>query len=176
PPTGIGLAAVLLLGTRCWPGLFLGSFLIGLTWLWKLAPGPLNLVLASLCMASGNTLESVVGGWLVKRFAAGEECFRQPPTILLFVALIASVSLGFGASAGVAACSISGLAAASNLGSLWFAWWLGGLVSAIVITPLIILWSTRDLPRVNLKRSIEALILLVLSVMLCLLVFGDWFR
>src|SRR3989441_10827817 len=31
PPTGIALAAFLLLGYRVWPGIFLGAFLVNLT-------------------------------------------------------------------------------------------------------------------------------------------------
>ena len=176
PPTGIGLAAILLLGYRAWPGLFAGSLLVGLVWLWRLAPGPWSLLSASLCMACGNTLESLAGAWLVNRFASGKETFRQPATILLFVALVAVVSLGLGASAGVAACYLAKLAAARNAGSLWFAWWLGGLVSAIVVTPMVVLWSTRSMPRLSVRRALEGSVLLILSTSLCLLVFQDWYK
>src|SRR3989442_1634357 len=54
PPTGIALAALLVLGPRAWPGITLGAFLANATTdepLWT-AGG----------IAVGNTLEAVAGG------------------------------------------------------------------------------------------------------------------
>src|SRR5438552_14429365 len=61
PPTGIALAALLVLGRRVWPGVFIGALLVNLStagnWM------------TSFGIASGNTLEAVLGAWLVERFA-----------------------------------------------------------------------------------------------------------
>src|SRR6266576_5053966 len=57
PPTGIALASMLLLGPRVWPAILLGAFLANVTTagnLWT-----------SLGIATGNTLEGVLGAWLV---------------------------------------------------------------------------------------------------------------
>ena len=59
PPTGIALAALLVLGPRAWPGITLGAFLANATLdlpLWT-AGG----------IAVGNTFEAVVGAWLLLR-------------------------------------------------------------------------------------------------------------
>src|SRR2546422_3748217 len=59
PPAGIALAALLVLGPRAWPGITLGAFLANATMdepLWT-AGG----------IAVGNTLEAVVGAWLLHR-------------------------------------------------------------------------------------------------------------
>src|SRR5688572_18286119 len=52
-PTGIALAAMLLFGRGVWPGILLGALAANLS-----AKTP---VLASACIASGNTLEALVG-------------------------------------------------------------------------------------------------------------------
>src|SRR5262249_3951619 len=52
PPTGIALAAVLLLGYRVWPGILLGAFLANAT-----ANEP---ILVAGGIAIGNTLEAVI--------------------------------------------------------------------------------------------------------------------
>lgn len=52
PPSGIGLAALLLWGYRLWPGIFLGAFLVNIT-----IPGS---VAATLGIAFGNTLAAAV--------------------------------------------------------------------------------------------------------------------
>src|SRR2546422_8893105 len=67
PGTGIALAALLLLGYRVWPGIFLGAFLVNLT--------TAGSILSSLGIASGNTLEALLGAYLVTRFANGRRGF-----------------------------------------------------------------------------------------------------
>src|SRR5690348_67349 len=59
PPTGIALTAVLLLGRRVWPGIALGAFLANAT-----AHEPLWTAGA---IAAGNTLEALIGAWLLRR-------------------------------------------------------------------------------------------------------------
>src|SRR5438309_1158190 len=56
PPSGIGLAAVLLFGLRAWPGIALGAFLANLL---TLPPTTAGLSAAG-AIAVGNTLEQVV--------------------------------------------------------------------------------------------------------------------
>src|SRR5262245_51384392 len=58
PPTGLAIAAVLLWGNRVAPAIFIGAFLVN-----QLTAGS---ILASLAIASGNTLEAVIAGYLIK--------------------------------------------------------------------------------------------------------------
>ena len=50
PPAGIALAAILLLGYRAWPAIFVGAFLVNLT-----TAGD---IVTSVAIATGNTLEA----------------------------------------------------------------------------------------------------------------------
>src|SRR5262245_6364623 len=59
PPTGIALAALVLGGYRLWPGITLGAFLAN-----AIAGAPLG---AAAGIALGNTLEALVGAWLLRR-------------------------------------------------------------------------------------------------------------
>src|SRR3989442_1332716 len=70
PPTGIALAATLLLGYRVWPALFLGAFLVNVA--------TAGAVWTSLGIAGGNTLEGLLGAFLVRRFANGLKVFVPP--------------------------------------------------------------------------------------------------
>src|SRR5712675_475943 len=67
PPAGIGLAAILLLGYRAWPAIFVGAFLVNLTTAGDIA--------TSVAIATGNTVEAIAGAWLVNRFAGGKNVF-----------------------------------------------------------------------------------------------------
>jgi integral membrane sensor domain MASE1 len=81
PPTGIALAVLLLWGYRLWPGIFLGAFLANL-----FTPAPPEATMAmvvgkTLGIATGNTLEAIVGAWLVNHFANGRNAFEQARAI-----------------------------------------------------------------------------------------------
>src|SRR5919201_4486200 len=55
PPSGIALAACLLWGTRVWPAIFVGAFLVNLT--------TSHAVIASMLIATGNPLAAFAGKW-----------------------------------------------------------------------------------------------------------------
>src|SRR5262245_16072633 len=67
PPTGFAIAAILLWGYRIAPAIFIGAFLIN-----QLTAGS---VFTSLAIAGGNTLEALIAGYLVRRWAGGEQFF-----------------------------------------------------------------------------------------------------
>src|SRR5580765_7711457 len=84
PPTGIALAAVLILGPRAWPGIFLGAFLVNETTAGSLA--------TSFAIATGNTLEALVGAYLVNRFAGGRSALDRGTGLTTFVVAAGLVS------------------------------------------------------------------------------------
>src|SRR5713226_5284382 len=69
PPAGIALWAFLILGSGVWPAIFLSAFLVNLTTAGSIA--------TSLGIATGNTLEGLVGAYLVNRFAGGRKAFDR---------------------------------------------------------------------------------------------------
>src|SRR5262245_61313076 len=81
PPTGIALAACLILGRRVWPAILVGAFVVNLTTAGNVA--------TSLGIAIGNTLEAVVGSLLVDRYARGANAFEHAPDIFGYVLLAA---------------------------------------------------------------------------------------
>ena len=83
PPAGIALAALLLLGYRGWPAIFVGAFLVNVTTAGNVA--------TSFAIATGNTLEVLAGAWLVNRFAGGTNVFDRPQGVFKF-ALAAAIS------------------------------------------------------------------------------------
>jgi len=84
PPTGIALAAVLLLGRGIWPVIFAGAFFVNVS--------TAGTVLSSLGIAAGNTLEALVGAALVERFARGAAAFDRAQDIFKFVVTAALFS------------------------------------------------------------------------------------
>ena len=147
-PSGIALAALLLMGVRVWPAIFVGAFLVNETTAGSLA--------TSLSIATGNTLEAVVGSFLVTRFAHGRKCFDQVGGIFKFAALAGLCSTTVSATIGVTSLSLAGFAPWADYASIWLTWWLGDATGVLVIAPPVVLWvsdhSLTDLRR----RYLEA--------------------
>ena len=132
PPTGISIAAFLLLGYWVWPAIFLGAFAVNVT--------TAGSTVSSLAIATGNTLEGLIGALLINYFANGRRCFAQQGDTLKFVLLAAIFSTAVSATFGVTSLALGGYAAWQNYGSIWITWWLGDVVGALIVTPAIVLW------------------------------------
>jgi signal transduction histidine kinase len=167
PPAGIALAALLLLGYRMWPVVFVGAFLVNLT--------TAGNFLTSIGIASGNTLEAICGAWLVNRFAGGTQVFDRPQYVFKF-ALAAAISTAVSPFIGLTSLALAGFAPWANYGWIWLTWWLGDTSGDLIVAPLVLLWAIAP-PRPNWTRGqvIEVGILLLLLVVLGEIVFGGWF-
>ena len=165
PPAGIALAALLLLGYRAWPAIFIGAFLVNVTTAGNVA--------TSLAIASGNTLEAVCGAWLLNRFAGGTTVFDSPQGVFKF-ALAAAVSTIISPGFGVTSLALAGFADWANYGAIWLTWWLGDTMGDLLIAPLIILWSIPSKRRWKRREAVEVGILLLLLFVLTEAVFGGW--
>jgi signal transduction histidine kinase/CheY-like chemotaxis protein len=133
PPTGLALAAVMLRGYRVWPAIFLAAWLANAT--------TAGSVYTSSAIALGNTLESLVGGYLISRWSDGLRTFDSPAGVARFalIALIAATPIS--ATVGVGSLALAGYADGAGIASTWLTWWLGDLAGALVITPVIVLWA-----------------------------------
>ena len=133
PPTGIALASLLLLGYGAWPGIFLGAFLANLT--------TAGTIWTSLGIATGNTLEGLVGAYLVNRYASGSDAFYRPHDIFKFALLSAVVSTTISATIGPTSLALGGFAPWGEYRQIWLTWWLGDAAGALIVAPLIVLWG-----------------------------------
>jgi PAS domain S-box-containing protein len=163
PPSGLALAALLLRGTGLWPGVFVGAFLVNLSTQGSMA--------TSLAIATGNTLEAIVAAKLVIRFANGALAFDRTKNIFKFFLFAAMLSTLISATIGVITLCLGGLATWREFWSIWLTWWLGDIVSVVLIAPLLILWATKPFPRINSRSAVEATLLFLLLVWVGRLVF-----
>ena len=116
PPTGITLAAFLILGYRVWPGIFLGAVLVNLTTVGSIA--------TSIGIATGNTLEGIAGAYLVNRFASGRKSFDRAQDTFKFPILAGMLSTTVSATVGATSLAMAGFASWTNYKPIWLTWWL----------------------------------------------------
>jgi two-component system CheB/CheR fusion protein len=130
PPTGIALSAALLFGYRIWPAITLGAFLANAT-----TPGTPLAVAAGISI--GNTIEAMLGAWLLQRAGFRVSLERFKDVLLLFV-FGSLVSTAASATIGVSTLCIGGLQSWARFGELWRDWYLGDAVGALIVAPLIL--------------------------------------
>src|ERR1700730_2099480 len=159
PGTGIALAAILLFGYGVWPGIFLGAFAVNLT--------TAGSILSSLGIASGNTLEALLGAYLVTRFANGRKAFDRAEGIFKFFLLACVLATTVSASLGAGSLLLTGFTRGMNLDVLWLTWWLGNMTGAILVTPCFLLWSSpwqaRSSPRHRVLQTSAVISLLLVA-------------
>ncbi len=166
-PTGIALAAFLFLGYRVWPAVFTGAFLVNFTtkgsWL------------TSFEIAAGNTLEALVGAYLVNRFANGCRAFEKPRDVFKFAALTGIIATPISATFGVTGLALEGYANWNDYGVIWLTWWLGNWGGALVVAPLLVLWGTCRFQGWPRRRILEGIFSLGMLFLVGQAAFGDWF-
>ena len=153
PPSGLAFAAILLWGYRLWPGVFLGAFLVNIT-----TQGTL---LTTLGIAAGNTLESLLGAWLIQQFANGPKVFERARNIFKFVLLAAFLSTTVSATFGVTSLALGGYVPWSSYGAVWLTWWFGDITGVLLAGPVLVIWATQPYPTLKLSRILEAVGLLL---------------
>src|SRR5882762_1963228 len=158
PPSGIALAALLIWGTRVWPGLWLGAALANYA---VNGSAPL-----AATIATGNTLEGLCAAWLSARLLGRGFEFREPETVFMFAA-IAAVSSVVSATVGASAIHLSSSASSELFFANWYTWWQGDTTGIIVITSCVLAWSRaptdNDIPA---RRAELAVFWMLLAVTL----------
>jgi diguanylate cyclase (GGDEF)-like protein len=165
PPTGIALAALLVLGYRVSPAIWLGAFLANLA--------TTGALVSSAGIAVGNTVEALAGAWLVNRFAGGRHAVERSADLFKF-AVLAAVSTSISATLGVLSLSADGLVQPGTHGAVWLTWWLGDLVGALIVAPLVLLWSADWRLRFSPVRAGETTALLLAVLAGGLVMFGGF--
>ena len=168
PPTGIALAMLLILGRRVWPAVFVGALVVNLSTAGTLA--------TSIGIAIGNTLEAVAGAYLVSRFAGGRNAFQRAWSVFVFAILGALASTMVSATLGVTTLMLGGLAHWADYGAIWLVWWLGDATGALIVTPLLLLWSVRPRTLWPWPRMVEAAALFSGLLLVGMIAFGHLFQ
>jgi len=165
PPTGIAVGALLTLGYRVWPAIFAGAFVVNATTMGSVA--------TSFGIATGNTLEGLLGAYLVNRYANGVRAFNHSQDVFKFAGFAALLSTIVSAAIGVGSLALSGYVAWDDADEIFLTWWLGDASGALIFAPLVVLWL-RDWRRAPSRgRVLEAAALWLTTTFIGLTVFGE---
>ncbi|AQU71008.1 MASE1 domain-containing protein [Streptomyces niveus] len=134
PPTGISVAALLLFGTRVWPGIAIGALAVNAT----IGPN----VWSVLAIVAGNTLAPVCSYLLLHRAGFHNDLDRlQDAVSLVFLGALGPMLIS--ATVGSGTLFLSGALSASGFWPTWSVWWTGDAMGVLVVTPflLVVRWA-----------------------------------
>jgi PAS domain S-box-containing protein len=164
PPSGIALAAILILGLRFWPGVWIGAALANLTVESSFA--------AAAVIATGNTLEALAGAALIRRAIGAPGPFGRGEDVVKFVA-IAGLCPVIAATTALIPLRLDHALPAPELLWNWWTWWQGDTIGIIIIVPLIIGWQCRASVPWSSGKALEALCFAVLLLGATWVTFGS---
>lgn len=135
-PLGIALGAVLIWGYPMAIGVFIGSTLLNIS----VSPAEsisLPVILVAAEIASGSTLASVVGTWLIRRFVGFPNSLTDERDIFAFFALGGPIATSLSASVGVLALYSNDIIPLEQILHSWWTWWIGDAIGVLIATPLV---------------------------------------
>ena len=156
-PTGLSLAAMLLLGTRFWPCIALGAVIANV---WTGAPLPV-----ALGMGAGNTLEALLGAYALRRIPGFRSSLDRLVDVIGLIVLAAVGSSLVSATIGVGSLALGGVITPDRFLATWRAWWLGDAIGDLIFAPLLLTWAPpRDVPARPARRLEAALLAVSLAL------------
>jgi len=153
PPTGIALVAVLVLGLRVWPAVFLAALAVNL----PIGPS----VLGAFSIAAANTLAPLAAAALLKRvgFRIELDRLRDAAAVIVLGALVA---MTISATVGTSVLVLSNAVPTDSFWSTWAVWWTGDAMGVLVVAPFLLsLLPNARSPAPTLRMAAELGALLV---------------
>jgi diguanylate cyclase (GGDEF)-like protein len=163
PPSGIAFASVLLLGSRIWPGIWLGASLVNIA--------VQSSFLAATLIGAGNTLEALAGAALFRAYVGRPGVFQRGEDVVKFVA-VAALSATIAATVAAAPLAFVHSLGWSELLWNWWTWWQGDTAGIIIVAPLILGWSVRIRPAWTRWKIVEGCVLVCLLSGVTYVIFG----
>jgi|GEM_PF-2282629 PAS domain S-box-containing protein len=166
PPTGIMLAALLFLGYKYWPGVFLGAFLAN----YFTDPS----LFVSLGIATGNTAEALAGVYIFRKVSGRLNLLERQKDITAIVTAVLICPL-ISACNGVAVLGISGSIQWKDYFSVWLAWYIGDALSGGLIAPFLLSWGKKRIAKesADYKKIVEMVVFIFLLVFIAARIFSS---
>jgi signal transduction histidine kinase/CheY-like chemotaxis protein len=165
-PTGIALAALLILGHTLWPSILIAAFLANLE-----AGASLPV---TFCIAIGNTLEALAGTFLLNKYSKFDPALNRKKIVIGFIVYAALVSTLISATIGTFSLYAGGMLGTFELARTWRAWWAGDILGNLIVAPLILTLSKKPSLELNAFRIVEALAFVFFLTLACVGIFGGW--
>ncbi|BAY22458.1 sensor protein [Calothrix sp. NIES-2100] len=157
PSLGVFVAAMLLVGYRVWPILFVSDFIVSYILFFK------NNFLISSIIPAVNLITPVVATFLIHRLLKRRNFLERSPDVFKFIVLTMFCPLISSILAALTLC-ISGIAPWAAFGDVCRTWLASDITGILVVTPLLLAWCQKS-PNSFDRRQITEFVFVLLLLM-----------
>ncbi|WP_026735163.1 MASE1 domain-containing protein [Fischerella sp. PCC 9605] len=159
PSLGVFLAAMLLVGYRVWPILFLSDFIVGYILFFK------NNFLISSIISGVNLITPVLATFLIHRCIKRHNFLERSQDVFKFIVLTVPSPAISSILAALTLC-VSGIASWTAFGDVCRTWLASDSTGILVVTPLLLAWFQKSQYQRSFDRQqIIEFVFVLLSVM-----------
>jgi signal transduction histidine kinase/DNA-binding response OmpR family regulator len=159
PSSGVFLAALLLLGPRILPALFLSAFLACLILFYP------HDFLTSILISTFNIVDPLVASFLIKRFVKKRNLLDRSQNVFrFFVPLIPTLAIS--GTLAVTVLSVRGITPWNACLEVWQSWFTSNFAGMLIVTPAILAWvqQSKQQERLRPQQIAEFGLLLLLLI------------
>jgi signal transduction histidine kinase/DNA-binding NarL/FixJ family response regulator len=157
PSLGVFLAAMLLVGYRVWPILFVSDFIVSYLLFFKH-----NFLISSIIPAV-NLFTPVIGTFLIHRWIKRRNFLERSQDVYKFIVLTIPTPLISSVLAALTLC-IGGIAPWTAFGDVFRTWLASDVTGLLVVTPLLLVWCQKSQKSFE-RRQITEFVIVLLWVM-----------
>jgi signal transduction histidine kinase len=155
PPAGVAFALLLLMGRQSWPGITIGSLVSSLMSNWNDPDLPVQSVIVVCSFnAVANTVEALIGCWLVKKWIRDDYPFETSRGAFqfLFVAVLMCVA---GAFLTTSVLYWTGAIPYDDFLKTFLSWQVGHVAGVLLFTPFILSLARKRSFRFSAEKALE---------------------
>ncbi|MDX2239747.1 MAG: MASE1 domain-containing protein [Leptolyngbyaceae cyanobacterium bins.302] len=139
PPSAVAWIAVLWLGYRVFPVIWLANLAANLPGILGSSQNWMKALMSTSLIGGAAALEATLGIFLLQYWIRKTYFFDRALGVFKFV-LVALFSPALNALISVSIICLSGSASWANFGSLWSAWWIGNAIAVLIFLPAFMIW------------------------------------
>src|SRR5438876_5012691 len=147
PPTGLAVAALVLLGPGYWPAILVGAFLANAA---TSIP-----VLAAAGIACGNATEAALAAYLLRSRAGQHLALDDLLGVRTLVGVAAPLGALASATVGVTSLWLARVVSGAGVWSALSLWWAGDYLGALVVAPVLLTWVGPASVRIGRRAALE---------------------
>ena len=172
PPSGLAFAAVIIFGRRALLSIFLGALAANFIEFQGNHQFSASIVLCSLLIGLGNTLEAFLGEKFYRSFSNGNGPLDSYQAYFRALMVTFAACL-VGAFIGTFSLIITGIVPIEIFRTVLVTWWIGDYVGILIISPLILAFAYKRLHGLEKENVLEFAIHLVILIAISAVIFSS---
>jgi len=172
PPSGLAFAAVIIFGRKALLSIFLGAIAANFVAFQGNHSFSSSIVLCSLLIGIGNTLEAYLGEKFFKSFNHDRGPLDTYQTYFRTLMVTFTACLA-GALIGTFSLMITQIVPFDLFKTVLLTWWIGDYVGILIISPLLLAFTNKKILKIEKENTLEFSIHLVILVAISSVIFSS---